>query len=278
LTTWTLLCASKTSSPKPAKDTNPVKKRSASRHLYVGTAAWNNPPTERATRLSGQSHLHHYTSHFRAVEINSSFYRQHQRKTYERWREDTPQEFRFSVKLPRSITHEGALRHYRRELDQFLQEVAGLKQKLRVILVQTPASLAFEPRAATRFFASLTAATRCRVALEPRSPSWFIPQAEALLDRHGVARVASDPARPPEASEPRGARGLIYYRLHGSPRMYYSAYSADYLRELHAKIASLPAGAKEVWCIFDNTARHASWDNALTLRKLEMEHRPHNEL
>jgi uncharacterized protein YecE (DUF72 family) len=165
------------------------------------------------------------------------------------------------------VTHEGALRHYRAELRSFLQEVAGLGKKLRVLLVQTPASLAFEAGVTGRFFAFLEATSPCRIVCEPRHASWFTAKSEETLRRYKVGRVAADPAKVPGAGEPGGARNLLYYRLHGSPKMYYSAYSADYLRELSEKITSADATSREVWCVFDNTARHASWENALQLQR-----------
>jgi uncharacterized protein YecE (DUF72 family) len=242
--------------------------RKVHQRIYIGTAAWGNPPAERENRAAGESHLEHYAARFNAVEINSSFYRQHKRDTYERWRASTPADFRFSVKLPRSVTHENGLRHCRAELRDFLQEVAGLGRKLRVLLVQTPGSLAFEARVMGRFFASLAAKSPCRIVCEPRHASWFSPKAEEMLRRHRVGRVAADPAKVPEASEPGGARNLLYYRLHGSPKMYYSAYTAEYLKRLSEKITSADTASREAWCVFDNTARYASWDNALQLQRL----------
>jgi len=211
--------------------------------------------------------LEYYAARFNAVEINSSFYRPHKRSTYERWRESTPAEFRFSVKLPSSVTHESALRRCGAQLRSFLKEVSGLDRKLRVLLIQTPGSLAFEARATARFFATLTAASPCSVVCEPRHASWFSSKAEETLSRYGVGRVASDPAKVPEAAVPGGTRNLMYYRLHGSPKMYYSAYSSEYLNELAEKMTSRTR-SKEIWCVFDNTARYASWDNALELQQL----------
>jgi uncharacterized protein YecE (DUF72 family) len=236
------------------------------RKVYVGTAAWSNPPAER--RASGASHLEHYGEIFNGVEINSSFYRSHKRVTYERWRETTPPQFRFSVKMPRSITHECALRHCRSELREFLTQIAGLGRKLSVVLVQTPATLAFEAPLASRLFTSLSGSKTYRIACEPRHASWLTPAADALLRRLEITRVAADPAKHPGAESPGGAKRLAYYRLPGSPRMYYSAYTREYLQALATTIAALDAKTREVWCVFDNTARHASWDNGLELRKL----------
>jgi uncharacterized protein YecE (DUF72 family) len=153
-------------------------------------------------------------------------------------------------------------------LRSFLQEVAGLGKKLRVLLVQTPGSLAFEAGVMGRFFALLETTSPCRIVCEPRHASWFTEKAEETLRRYKVGRVAADPANVPEAGEPGGARNLLYYRLHGSPKMYYSAYSYEYLQELSEKITSANATTREVWCVFDNTARHASWENALQLKRV----------
>jgi uncharacterized protein YecE (DUF72 family) len=251
----------------PVSSTKAVVTHST-RKIFVGTAAWSNPPAERLRRNDGASHLEHYATQFGAVEINSSFYRSHRRATYQNWRDATPAQFRFSVKMTRTVTHDCALRNCRTELKQFLAEVSGLGQKLQVILVQTPASLAFEAAVVSRFFGALNTPKSHQIACEPRHPSWWTPRADAVLRRHGVARVATDPARAPEAASPGAAKRLIYYRLHGSPRMYYSAYSTEYLHTLAATVMTASSKAREVWCIFDNTARHASWDNARLLCRL----------
>jgi uncharacterized protein YecE (DUF72 family) len=234
----------------------------------VGTAAWANPPAEGRNRAEDQSHLDYYAAHFNAVEINSAFYRSHKRATYERWRDSTPSGFRFCVKVPRSVTHESALRHCVPDLRKFLDEIGGLAEKLGVVLVQTPASVVFEARVAASFFRGLAAAIPCPVACEPRHASWFSPKANDTLRRYGISRVAADPAKIPGGDEPAGAERLIYYRLHGSPRMYYSAYSVEFVQDLAVKIAASTSKSRDVWCIFDNTARHESWQNALQLQRL----------
>lgn len=172
------------------------------------------------------------------------------------------------------MTHEQALRQCRAQVREFLGQVAGLGEKLRVLLVQTPGSLEFEPAVVRRFFAALVAAAPCHIVCEPRHVSWFSSSAEDTLRRYGIGRVAADPAKVPWASEPGGAGSLIYYRLHGSPKMYYSAYTAEYLKGLSEEVRFPDAECEEVWCVFDNTARHASWDNALELQRLVGLRRP----
>jgi uncharacterized protein YecE (DUF72 family) len=243
-------------------------RKSSAAVCRVGTAGWANPPEERDHRSHGQSHLQYYATHFNAVEINSSFHRSHARKTYERWAASTPAGFQFSVKAPRTVTHESGLKHCRPEMRQFLQAAAGLGPKLKVILVQTPASLAFERRTAARFFTPLTDSGMARIVIEPRHPSWFTTGAQATLCQLNISRVVADPARCKGAEQPLDCAQFVYYRLHGSPRMYYSAYTEEYLATLSKQMRALRSASREVWCMFDNTARHESWGNALRLRQL----------
>ena len=105
---------------------------------------------------------------------------------------------------------------------------------------------------------------------EPRHPGWFTAEAEALLTEYQVSRVAADPAPAKvgeAARQPGGDARTVYYRWHGSPRMYYSAYSAEALAEL-ARAVQGHSQAQEVWGIFDNTAAGAGVGNALALRRL----------
>jgi uncharacterized protein YecE (DUF72 family) len=176
-----------------------------------------------------------------------------------------PEGFRFAVKLPREITHARRLVGTAEPLAQFLSDVAALGDKLGPLLVQLPPSLAFTESVAATFFSALQAQFDGQVACEPRHPTWFTQGAAALLRHSEVARVAADPARVPRAAEPGGWPGLAYYRLHGSPEMYYSAYGAGYLEALADAIATVVSRAGAVWCIFDNTARGEATRNALDL-------------
>jgi uncharacterized protein YecE (DUF72 family) len=209
------------------------------------------------------------------VEINSSFYRPHAATTYARWAAQVPRDFRFSVKLPKAITHEAALRRCGSQLTQFADEVAGLGRKLGGVLVQLPPSLVFDARVANGFFAMLRRRLACAVACEPRHPSWFAPSVDAVWVRHGVSRVAADPARTPEAAEPGGAGRWAYFRWHGSPRMYYDGYDDARLRALAAAVRAATRARRAGWIIFDNTAAgHALADAARLQELLGIARRP----
>jgi uncharacterized protein YecE (DUF72 family) len=238
----------------------------AERRIRIGIAGWSNPPVTKADRPSQQSHLAYYAAHFSCVEINSSFYRPHQGVTYARWRDETPAAFRFCVKMPRSITHEGRLQRCAGEIARFYEEVSHLRPKLAAILVQLPPSLEYDGRTARAFFRSVPRQRGIRVVCEPRHVSWFSSAAQNALTELKISRVAADPARHPGAQDPGGARRFAYFRWHGSPRMYYSKYSDAQLAVFANTVAA--SAATEIWCVFDNTARHAAWDNARRFRAL----------
>jgi uncharacterized protein YecE (DUF72 family) len=247
-----------------------MQNRRTAGEIHVGCAGWNIPKQHSAFFDSAGSHLERYAQRFNAVEINSSFYRPHLPATYARWAAATPDDFWFSVKAPRTITHARRLANPAEPLDRFLGEVEQLGAKLGPLLIQLPPSLAFTSSVAGAFFTILRERFDGDVACEPRHPSWFSAEADRLLAEFRVAGVAADPAVARAAAVPSGWPGLAYYRLHGSPEMYESAYSADHLDTLARQIAELPTPS---WCIFDNTALGAAMRNALELlERLEATH------
>lgn len=228
----------------------------------VGCAGWAVPAAHAARFPAGGSHLARYAARLPAAEINSSFYRPHRPATYAKWAAAVPADFRFAVKVPRAATHERRLAGAGDVLDRFLGEATQLGDRLGPLLVQLPPSLAFDAAVAEAFFADLRGRFAGGVVVEPRHRSWFTPAATRLVAAHRVARVAADPAVVPAAAEPGGWDGLVYYRLHGSPKVYYSAYDAAYLDALAEKLAAAARRA-ETWCVFDNTADGWAAANAL---------------
>jgi uncharacterized protein YecE (DUF72 family) len=243
-------------------------------NLHIGTAGWTLPkdhahafPPPGDEKLT---HLQRYADRLPCVEINSSFHRPHQRKTYERWAATTPPNFRFSVKLPKTITHTAKLHNTGALLQTFLDQATGLGEKLGPLLIQLPPSLAFDEALAHDFLTTLRELypSPNPAALEPRHASWFTPAADRLLRSFATARVAADPPKgSPAASTPGGSQALRYYRLHGSPRTYYSPYTPADLTRIAATLRA-PSPAPDTWVIFDNTALGHATANALHLSRL----------
>lgn len=234
--------------------------------IHLGVAGWS-IRREHIDKFSQTgTHLQRYASVFNAVEINSCFYRPHRFSTYERWAASVPDDFRFAVKLPKAITHETRLAGAVPAIDRFLAETAGLGAKRGPILVQLPPSLSFEKDVALVFFRELRDRFEGDVVFEPRHETWFAPEVESMLVDHRVARVAADPARVPAAAVPAGYDRLAYLRLHGSPRIYYSAYPAEELQRITAFMQEKADLGISAWCIFDNTALGAATADALAVR------------
>jgi len=146
-----------------------------------------------------------------------------------------------------------------------LEQIAPIQVKAGPLLFQLPPSLGFDPERAEEFLAMLRRLYQGEAALEPRHAGWFTPMVDALLSSYSIARVAADPPKgAAEAAEPGGNLSLVYYRLHGSPRIYYSNYEDNFLAMRAASIH----GRKNAWVIFDNTALSHAYPNALLFQKL----------
>jgi uncharacterized protein YecE (DUF72 family) len=235
--------------------------------IFVGTAGWSIPRLS-ADRFPGDgAHLERYARVLKCAEINSSFHRPHARKVYEKWAALTPADFRFAVKVPRTVTHDAKLRRTRTLVSRFFSEASGLGTKLAVILVQLPPSLEFSARTGHAFFKLLREFWVGHIVFEPRHESWFGEKPDHVLMVHRVARVATDPSGIDAAKLPGGWRGMTYYRLHGSPRKYWSRYPVERTEQWSSELRAARPGS-EAWCIFDNTASGAAIENALEVAAL----------
>jgi len=234
----------------------------------IATAGWSVPTNCTASFATVGTALERYSGVFRGVEINSSFHRPHRPTTWARWAQSVPADFRFSVKIPKTITHAAKLRDCGALLSDFVGQIEPLGDKLAVLLVQLPPKLGLDPGVAEAFFGQLGELTGANVACEPRNAEWFEEEADALLRRLGVARVAADPALGPTAAVPGGWPGLSYWRLHGSPVMYRSSYGDEALASYARRMRTALSEGRRTWCVFDNTASSAATGNALSLQAM----------
>jgi uncharacterized protein YecE (DUF72 family) len=230
--------------------------------IKIGTAGWTIPRDIADQFPAEGTSLTRYGARFQVAEINSSFHRTHRLSTWQRWHDSVPDSFRFSVKLPKLITHQRKLVDCSEAIDEFLAQANELRDKLAVLLVQLPPKLAFDESVAAEFFLTLVGRTGAQIACEPRHPSWFTPAADAVLKQHSIARVAADPAVCEGADRPGGWNELNYWRLHGSPVIYRSSYE-DRIDDYASKLQD--TAADDIWSIFDNTASSAGAGDALAL-------------
>ena len=171
-----------------------------------------------------------------------------------------------AVKMPRTITHERKLQEARYPFVTFLAQTDGLAEKRGPILLQLPPSLSFDPSVVTRFLDEVRKVYKGTMVCEPRHATWFSSAVASLLGQYEITRVAADPPPVPEATAPAGWPHVAYFRLHGSPRKYWSRYDENDIATLEMTVRSI-ATAEEVWCVFDNTASGAAIENACELRE-----------
>ena len=228
----------------------------------IGCAGWTIAKSSAPEFDVAGSHLERYAKRLNAVEINSSFYRPHQAKTYARWAGSVPDNFRFSVKIPRTISHEARLVDSGDTLQTFADQVTALGDKLGFLLLQLPPSLVMKTDVVARYFEQMVRRFSCPIACEARHASWFNDEATQLLRQYGITRVLADPVV--ARSGPHIATTQAsYLRLHGSPRVYYSAYADEVIAQISGRF-----NTPDAWCIFDNTAAGAALPNALALTAL----------
>ena len=146
-----------------------------------------------------------------------------------------------------------------------MSAIAELGDKLGALLLQLPPSFEFERRRAAAFFKLLRGMHTGTVVLEPRHATWFHAKAVDLCKAFGIGYVVADPAPVEGAAALEAWTDIVYFRLHGSPRMYFSSYSAEYLESLAARLNEVAARGIPVWCIFDNTGMGTATGNACDL-------------
>lgn len=163
--------------------------------LRLGSCAWSwedwrgpfFPP-----HLGHGSWLEFYSRYFDAVEVDTTFYHTPAIHVVEHWFNQTPDRFRFAVKMPRQITHQNRLRESHAELERFLQAVSHLRHKLACVLIQLSPSFspAQDELALRKFIHRLP--KEVRFAIEFRHPDWHLPRILHLLEDHKVCWVWND--------------------------------------------------------------------------------------
>ncbi|OLP50236.1 DUF72 domain-containing protein [Allorhizobium taibaishanense] len=227
---------------------------------YIGTAGWAVPKAVANFFGEGDSVLARYATIFNCCEINTTFYRRHKPETYEKWARSVPEDFRFSVKLPRLITHVARLNRIEEEFSAFLDDTAHLGNKRGPLLCQLPPDLAFEPDKVSAALDLMQTEAEGTLVLEPRHSSWTSLEAEKTLAALRIERVFADP--PVIDNQAPSDSGYSYLRLHGKPHVYYSPYTQTEI----ADYAGLMSSGS--WCVFDNTALGNATENALTMKNI----------
>ena len=206
--------------------------------------------------------LEYYIRYFDTVELNATFYRLPKPMTFENWKSRTPDNFVWSVKSSKFITHIKRLENPADPLGRLYGAVAGFGEKLGVILFQLPPSLAFDEKIFRDFCESLD--PQARHALEVRHPSWIDDQVFGILKEFNIALCVADTAgRYPFCEEM--TADFVYIRLHGSQKLYASPYGEE---ELQAWAEKVDLWGKDAFIYFDNDYEGHAVNNAKRLKEI----------
>lgn len=203
---------------------------------------------------------------FTALEVNGSFYTQIKRETYERWRTETPDGFRFAIKGHRFVTHYKRLRDCRDSVVLLRDQASGLGDKLAAVVWQLPSNFTMDATRLDDFLRALRAWRDVKHSIEFRHRSWFVPEIAARMRDANASVCMSDAPDFPLWHEV--TSDLVYVRLHGHTRKYASSYSGALLRKWRDDIATWIADGRDVHVYFDNDAEGAAVHNAKTLISL----------
>jgi uncharacterized protein YecE (DUF72 family) len=208
--------------------------------------------------------LEYYCQHFSTLEINNTFYRFPEPRTLERWYNIAPEGFTFTIKVPQQITHVQRFEDTAELVQAFYQTIAdGLQEKLGCILFQLPPSMAYDAALLDKMLGQMS--TEFNNVIEFRHDSWWRPAIYERLHEEGVTFSGSSyPGLSPDVIS---NAPLIYYRFHGVPRLYYSAYPDQFIRQIVDLVKTDPQ-ARKAYLYFNNTAAAAAIANARTAQEL----------
>ncbi len=249
----------------------------ASMKIYIGTSGWHYnhwlgifyPP-----EITGYNELRFHSQHFNTVENNSSFYRIASEGTYKTWSRMTPDDYKFSMKLNKLITHTHRLElndEVREKVRFILTSTQVLEEKKGPIVIQLPPSFKYDVEKLETFLTFFkeeinTQQYKFDVAIEFRNKYWFTDEVYKILEKHNVALVAGQSSRYPEVRYV--TADFAYIRMHGPEKLFASKYSVEQLEEWANYIRSISSNVKCVYVYFNNDFHGYALENAKELATL----------
>lgn len=240
--------------------------------IYIGTSGWtynswlkkfypeNLPKTQR---------LDYYSKHFKTVEINYSFWRQPRAEDYQKWHKTVPDDFVFSSKAPRFITHIKRLKNVEFFWEVFIKREKELKEKLGPILFQFPENFTANVTNLKRleeFMKMITVDRTLKCAFEFRSCSFFNETMYEFLRGYKIALVYAD--SPDYPRHEAITSDFMYVRMHGSKELFISRYAKRELERLAEMIKSWLKKNLSVYVYFNNDADANAPANAKELLEI----------
>ena len=237
------------------------------KQVLIGTSGWSYPHwsgTYYPDSLPESDYLEHYSAEFQTVEINNTFYQLPEAETLKTWRQSVPDNFTFAVKANRYITHMKKLKDPAEPVENFMESIAELGEKLGPLLFQLPPNWRSDPERLEHFLDIVPEENRC--AFEFRDSSWFEPAVFDLLREHNAAFCIyqlEDTRTPNELTA-----DFIYIRLHGPNEAYSGSYTKKQLAGWAGAISSWQRAGKDIFCYFNNDMEGYAPQNAATLKSM----------
>lgn len=208
--------------------------------------------------LAQKNWFSYYATHFNTLELNVTFYRFPQLKTLENWYDKAPDDFSFSAKVPRTVTHYKKFDGTESMVQDFYAVLReGLRQKLACVLFQLPPQFSYSEEKLEKIIAQTDPSFQN--VIEFRNESWWRGDVmERLRSAHISFSGVSFPKIPHD--EAIVNTSLAYYRFHGVPKLFYSEYDNAFLEKIYGQLKE--AAPKTAYLYFNNTASLAALHNA----------------
>ena len=231
---------------------------------YIGTSGWHYEHWRNRfypEQLTKAKWLEFYATHFATVELNNSFYHLPSETAFANWRDSSPANFIFAVKVSRFITHMKRLKNTEEAVDKFITRAKILDQKLGPLLYQLPPNMHRNDDLLESFLSTLPQGMKH--VFEFRHQSWLEEKVFDILHKYNMGLCVFDM---PSISCPLVATAdFAYVRFHGSTGLYFSCYSDEELADWAKRLADLAPNLKALYIYFNNDAEAFAVRNALTL-------------
>ncbi|RZK12277.1 MAG: DUF72 domain-containing protein [Flavobacterium sp.] len=205
----------------------------------------------------------YYCEHFNTYELNATFYKFPTLKSLQDWYDKSPEGFQFAVKAPKVITHQKKFADCQQEMDDFYEVCKeGFKEKLGCILFQLPPSFHYTPERLAMIVATLK--PDFKNVIEFRNKTWWNDEVYEVFSKNNITFCSvSYPNLPNDIIQ---TNEIGYVRFHGVPKLFYSSYNDEELKQV-ADFLFSNAEFKKTFVYFNNTASVAGILNAIELKK-----------
>jgi len=238
--------------------------------LYIGCSSFNTPSWRTLfypEDLTKKDWFDFYSKQFKTYEFNGSFYKFPETENLLKWHDKTPDDFKFSVKIPKIITHIRKLNDCEKEISDFYSVVKnGFKTKLACVLWQFPPKFEFSEENLDFIINSVKPGFKNTV--EFRNISWWRKDVRDEFRKNDITFCnVSYPSLPDEIVK---TTSTGYVRMHGIPKLFHSEYTDKEIKKLYDEISGLDFD--EIYVYFNNTATTAGIINALQFRENSGKH------